>query len=138
MIEINIDYRGELHCDAVHGPSAATVSTDAPVDNNGKGESFSPTDLLATALGTCMGTVMGITARRKEIELAGMRIRVEKHMSEDQPRRVSKLVVEIKMPIEEDHPERKLLQATVMGCPVRHSIHPDIEVPIRWIWAGGE
>lgn len=137
MIEIQIDYRGELHCDAVHGPSTAIVSTDAPVDNQGKGESFSPTDLLATALGSCMATVMGITASRKEIDLRGMRIRVEKYMSDEQPRRVSKLAVKIHMPIEEDHPERKLLQATVHGCPVNHSIHADIEVPVSWVWANG-
>jgi len=135
MIEIHIDYRGDLHCDALHGPSSALVGTDAPVDNQGKGTSFSPTDLLATALGTCMATVMGIVARRKEIDLVGMLIRVEKHMSEDQPRRVSKLAVEIRMPIGEEHPERKLFQATVNGCPVHHSIHPEIEVPIKWIWA---
>jgi putative redox protein len=134
MIEIHIDYRGELHCDALHGPSSAQVGTDAPVDNQGKGTSFSPTDLLATALGTCMATVMGIVARRKEIDLVGMMIRVEKHMSEDKPRRVSKLAVEIRMPINEEHPERKLFQATANGCPVHHSIHPEIEVPIKWVW----
>lgn len=134
MIEINIDYTGELQCDAWHGPSSSKISTDAPVDNHGRGESFSPTDLLATALGTCMATVMGIAARRKDVELGGMKIRVEKHMSDDQPRRVSKLAVEIHMPIEEDHPERKLFQATVHGCPVNHSLHPDIEVPVTWRW----
>lgn len=135
MIEIRIDYQGELHCAAVHGPSAMTLSTDAPVDNQGRGESFSPTDLLATALGTCMATVMGIAARRKEIELQGLAIQVRKHMSEDQPRRVARLEVEIHMPIPESHPERKLLQSTVLGCPVHHSIHPDIEVPITWHWS---
>ena len=108
MIEIHIDYAGDLHCDAWHGPSSTKISTDAPVDNQGRGESLSPTDLLATALGSCMATVMGIAARRKDIDLAGMKIRVEKHMSEDQPRRVSKLAVEITMPLPEDHPERKL------------------------------
>jgi putative redox protein len=137
MIEIRIDYQEELHCEAVHGPSEARVSTDAPVDNQGKGESFSPTDLLATSLGTCMATVMGIAARRKEISLEGMRLKVRKHMSEDQPRRVVKLEVEIHMPIEEDHPERKLLQSTVHGCPVNHSLHPEIEVPVTWHWAEG-
>jgi uncharacterized OsmC-like protein len=135
MIEIRIDYEGQLHCAALHVPSSASLSTDAPVDNNGKGESFSPTDLLATALGTCMATVMGIAAQRKEISLDGMTLRVRKHMSEDPPRRVAKLEVEIRMPIPEGHPERKLLQSTVLGCPVHHSIHPDIEVPIIWHWA---
>jgi uncharacterized OsmC-like protein len=135
MIEIRIDYEGQLHCAAVHAPSAATVATDAPVDNNGKGESFSPTDLLATSLGTCMATVMGIAAQRKQIALEGMKVQVRKHMSEDTPRRIAKLEVEIHMPIPEDHPEKKLLQSTVLGCPVHHSIHPEINVPITWHWA---
>ncbi len=135
MIEIRIDYEGQLHCSAEHGPSGATLGTDAPVDNKGKGESFSPTDLVATALGTCMATVMGIAAGRKQISLEGMKLRVHKHMSEDQPRRIETLEVEIDMPISEEHPEKKLLQSTVLGCPVHHSIHPEIEVPITWNWA---
>ncbi len=134
MIEISIDYQGQLHCAATHGPSGTEISTDAPVDNNGRGESFSPTDLVATALGTCMATVMGIAARRKEISLEGMVVRVAKHMSDDTPRRISKLVIEVDMPISEEHPERKLLQSTALGCPVHHSIHPEIEVPITWNW----
>lgn len=134
MIEIRIDYEGQLHCAAVHGPSGATICTDAPVDNNGKGEAFAPTDLLATSLGVCMATVMGIAAQRKGISLEGMKLQVRKHMAEDPPRRVAKLEVEIHMPISEEHPERKLLQSTVHGCPVHHSIHPDIKVPITWHW----
>lgn len=134
MIEIRIDYEGQLHCAAIHGPSGAQLATDAPVDNNGKGEAFSPTDLVATALGTCMATVMGIAAERKQISLAGMKIRVGKHISEDQPRRISRLEVEIDMPIPEDHSEKQLLQSAAHGCPVRHSIHPDIEIPVTWRW----
>ena len=135
MIEIGIDYEGQLHCTAQHGPSGNRLSTDAPADNQGRGESFAPTDLLATSLGTCMATVMGIAAQRKGISLGGMKLKVRKHMSEDQPRRVVKLEIEIRMPIEEDHPDRKLLQSTVLGCPVHHSIHPEIEVPIVWHWS---
>lgn len=135
MIEIRVDYQGQLHCAATHAPSGAGVATDAPVDNHGKGESFSPTDLVATALGCCMATVMGIAAQRKSISLEGMKLRVRKHMSDDRPRRIAKLEVEIHMPIAEDHPEKKLLQSTVLGCPVHHSIHPEIEVPITWHWA---
>jgi len=138
MIEIKIDYQGDLHCEAKHGPSGAVTCTDAPVDNQGRGEDFSPTDLLATALGTCMATVMGIAARRKNISLDGLHMQVRKLMSDDQPRRVAKLEVAIHMPIPEDHLERKLLQSTVLGCPVHHSIHPDIEVPIKWFWASTE
>lgn len=138
MIEISIDYEGQLHCSAVHGPSGAVLGTDAPIDNNGKGEAFSPTDLVATALGTCMATVMGIAAQRKKIPLEGMKLQVRKHMSEDQPRRIIKLEVEIDVPIAEEHPEKKLLQSVVHACPVHQSIHPEIEVPITWRWKVAE
>ncbi|MEM9081444.1 MAG: OsmC family protein [Verrucomicrobiota bacterium] len=134
MVEITVDYEGELHCAALHGPSGSQLSTDAPVDNEGRGESFSPTDLVATALGTCMATVMGITARRKEVDLAGLKIRVKKGMSEDAPRRIARLEVSIELPLPEDHAEAKLLKGAALGCPVHHSLHPDIEVPVEWIW----
>ena len=134
MVEIKIDYQGDLHCRAVHGPSGTALETDAPVDNNGRGESFSPTDLVATALGVCMATVMGIVAKRKEIDLEGMTVDVKKHMSTDTPRRISKLEVDIRMPLPADHPERKLLEATGTGCPVHQSLHPDVIQEIRWHW----
>lgn len=135
MIEIYIDYKGDLHCEARHGPSGRGLDTDAPLDNNGRGESFSPTDLLATSLGTCMATVLGIAGRRKDIPLEGMNVKVRKIMSDDQPRRVARLEVDIYVPISEDHVERRLLQSTALGCPVHHSIHPDIAVDINWFWA---
>ena len=134
MVEIKIQYEGDLHCSATHVPSGTTLATDAPVDNNGRGESFSPTDLLATSLGVCMATVMGIVAKRKEISLEGMDVTVRKFMSEDTPRRVKRLELDLKMPLPADHPERKLLESTGRGCPVHHSIHPDIEVEMNWIW----
>lgn len=135
MVEIRINYEGELHCAALHVPSGNTLVTDAPVDNNGRGEAFSPTDLVATALGACMATVMGIVAKRKDVELAGMKITVHKEMSSDTPRRITRLPVQIHMPIAADHPAVPLLQAAVNGCPVHNSIHPDIEVPTTWVWA---
>jgi uncharacterized OsmC-like protein len=134
MVEIKIDYAGELHCSAVHGPSGRVLETDAPLDNNGRGESFSPTDLVATALGACMATVMGIVARRKEIDLAGLRIAVRKHMSSDTPRRISRLELDIDMPLPASHPERRMLESSANGCPVHHSLHPEIEVVIDWRW----
>lgn len=134
MVEIKLEYEGELHCTAVHGPSGAVISTDAPVDNNGRGESYSPTDLVATALGGCMATVMGIVARRKEIALEGLKIDVRKYMSDDSPRRIVKIEVDLDMPLPADHPERKVLEATARGCPVHHSLHPDIEVVTSWKW----
>ena len=134
MVEVKIDYKGELHCVAEHGPSGARIETDAPVDNQGKGESFSPTDLVATALGSCMATIMGITARAKDVDLTGLRITVQKEMTAELPRRIAKLKVEIFMPIPAEHPEVKSFEAAALGCPVHHSLHPDIEVPMTWSW----
>lgn len=134
MVEIKLNYEGDLHCNAVHGPSGTTLATDAPVDNNGRGESFSPTDLVATGLGACMATVMGIVAKRKEIPLEGLNVTVRKFMTTDTPRRIAKLEVDLDMPLSADHPERKLLEATGLGCPVHHSLHPDIEVVLNWKW----
>jgi len=137
MVEIKVNYKGELQCENVHQPSKSVCITDAPVDNNGRGSSFSPTDLLAAALGSCMATIMGIIAQRKDISLEGMVITVGKHMSEDTPRRVKCLEVRIEMPLPEDHPDRKLLENGALTCPVHQSIHPEVEVPIDWCWQGG-
>lgn len=136
MVQIQIDYEGELHCKATHGPSGSEIATDAPVDNNGRGEAFSPTDLVATALGSCMATVMGIAAQRKEIPLEGMKVTVRKHMSTETPRRIARLELDLVVPLPPDHPERAFLEATGRGCPVHHSIHPEIEVEMNWGWVG--
>jgi putative redox protein len=134
MVEIKLQYEGGLHCSAVHGPSGNTLTTDAPVDNNGRGESFSPTDLVATALASCIATVMGIVAGRKNLPLEGLRVTVRKFMSQDAPRRINRLELDIHMPLPADHPERPLLESAARGCPVHHSIHPDIAVVMNWIW----
>jgi putative redox protein len=134
MVEIKLSYEGELHCSAVHTPSGNTLVTDAPVDNNGRGESFSPTDLVATALGACMATVIGIVARRKDIAVEGMAINVRKFMSEDAPRRISRLELDLDIPLPADHPDRPLLESAARGCPVHHSLHPDIKVVLNWTW----
>lgn len=134
MVEIKLSYEGDLHCSAIHLPSGCTLVTDAPLDNNGLGQAFSPTDLLATALGACMATVIGILAKRKEIAVEGMGVTVRKHMSDDQPRRIKRLELDINMPLPATHPERKLFEAAARGCPVHHSIHPDIEVAMNWLW----
>ncbi|MGC4017013.1 MAG: OsmC family protein [Luteolibacter sp.] len=136
MVEIRIDYEGDLHCNALHVPSGNRIATDAPVDNNGRGEAFSPTDLVATALGACMATVIGIVAKRKEIAVEGMKVVVRKHMSEDLPRRIAKLEVDMTVPLSADHPERKVLESAARGCPVHYSLHPDIEVVMTWKWEG--
>ena len=135
MISISISYDGDLRTSAVHGPSGATLITDAPVDNHGKGEAFSPTDLAATSLGCCMATVMGIVANRKEIDLKGMSITVGKTMTATPPRRIARLDVAISMPIPGDHPDRKLLEATAHSCPVGLSLHPDVELVVDFKYA---
>lgn len=136
MVEIAIDYQGGLRCQAVHGPSGQPLITDAPVDNCGQGASFSPTDLVATALGTCIATTMGIVAARKQVELQGSRFNVRKIMSTDAPRRIARLEVDATIPLPADHPERSLLEAAAHGCPVTRSLHPDLEVVVNWQWAG--
>src|SRR5687768_3529757 len=98
MVEQRAEYQGELHCTVKHGPSGRTLETDAPTDNMGKGESFSPTDLVATALGTCALTTMGIVAHRKSWNIDGIGLRLEKHMTKELPRKVERLVLEFAVP----------------------------------------
>jgi putative redox protein len=136
MVKIDIRYDGGLRCTATHGPSGQTLLTDAPVDNHGRGESFSPTDLVATALGACMATLMGIVADRHQLDLRGMDIAVEKIMSSDTPRRIAKLTTVIKVPLPPDHPQRTLLENAALTCPVHHSLHPEIEKPVDFHWVG--
>lgn len=136
MVKINIRYEGRLRCAAVHGPSGQTLHTDAPVDNHGRGESFSPTDLVATALGSCMATIMGIVAERHQLDLRGMEIEVAKVMSADTPRRIAKLETTIKVPLPPDHPQRVLLENAALTCPVHKSLHPEIEKPVDFRWIG--
>ena len=136
MVEIKLSYEGELHCFATHMPSGNTLVTDAPVDNNGRGQAFSPTDLVATALAACVATVIGIVAGRKSIAVEGMTVVVRKFMSEEAPRRISRLELDIGMPLAADHPDRSILESAARGCPVHQSIHPDIEVVMHWEWRG--
>ena len=121
---------------AVHGPSGNKLVTDAPVDNQGRGESFSPTDLVATALGTCVVTTMGICARRKGIPIEGSKVRVIKEMTSEGPRKIARLGVRIELPLPPDHPERQVLMAAADGCPVIRSLHGDVAVEIEWVWNG--
>jgi putative redox protein len=134
MVEIKVTYSGQLHCSAVHQPSGDIIATDAPLDNNGLGQAFSPTDLLATALGSCMATVIGIVAKRKDIAVEGMAVTVRKFMTEEAPRRIKRLELDLSLPLSSSHPERKLIESAARGCPVHHSIHPDIEVVMNWSW----
>lgn len=135
MVKCSIVYQGELHCQLEHGPSGAEVCTDAPVDNHGKGESFSPTDLMCSATAACMSTIMGIYAQEHGVNLKGMRLEVGKVMSAN-PRRIAKIEMDIYVPLPADTPHREALEQCALGSPAMHSLHPDIEVPITWHWEG--
>ena len=135
-VKIAVRYEGQLHCEAVHGPSGTKLATDAPVDNEGKGESFSPTDLVATALGACMATIMGIIAKRHGTQLDGMTVETVKEMSSDAPRRIVGLKSTVTVPLPANHPHRKLLEAAALGCPVHHSLDPRIDKSVEFVWKG--
>ena len=134
MVQISIAYQGQLHCEAEHGPSRMKLATDAPKDNHGKGETFSPTDLVATALGTCMLTVMGIVAQRHSIPMEGVRASVGKEMATSPVRRIGRLTVEIHVPGHLSPEQQKLLENAAHTCPVHKSLHPDIEIPVKFHW----
>src|SRR5260370_18656331 len=102
MVKEDIEYTGNLHCDATHGPSKSKLATDAPTDNKGKGEAFSPTDLVATALGTCISTTMGLKADSLGVDLRGMKVSLQKEMSNDAPPRIVALPSEVHIPLPPD------------------------------------
>jgi len=134
MVTIQMSYQGDLRTQATHVPSATTLITDAPVDNQGKGASFSPTDLVATALGTCMLTTMGIVARRHGWALDASKARVEKHMVADPERRIGMLTVTLWIPGTFGESERTTLEHTALHCPVYKSLSPRIEIPVTFHW----
>jgi len=134
MVQIDITYQGDLRCQAKHAPSGTTLLTDAPVDNMGKGESFSPTDLVATALGTCMLTTMGIVAQRKNIDISGSSVSVTKEMVADPTRRIGRLTVTIHVPHDHNEDDRKRLEHAAHSCPVHKSLGADVEKPVTFKW----
>jgi len=134
MVKIQMEYEGDLHCKAVHGPSGRELATDAPVDNQGRGASFSPTDLVATALGTCMLTTMGILARALGLDIAGSTATVEKEMTTAGPRKIQRLRVKIHVPKEQDPENREKLERAARTCPVQRSLHPEVEGPVEFVW----
>ena len=134
MVTIQLEYQGDLHCKAVHEPSGNELSTDAPKDNQGRGESFSPTDLVATALGTCMLTVMGIMARTLDLDLAGTTATVEKEMTSTAPRMIKSLAVNIHVPHSITSENQQKLERAAHTCPVHKSLHPDVHTPIEFTW----
>lgn len=129
----NVTYLGDLRTECMHLQSGNIVVTDAPLDNNGKGEAFSPTDSVATGLASCMMTVMGIKARDMAIEMTGTTATVNKIMASD-PRRISRIEVTFNFPFSVDEKSRTILERTANTCPVHYSLHPDIEKVIVFNW----
>ena len=129
----NIEYTGNLRCQCTHIQSGSVIETDAPTDNRGKGERFSPTDTVCVALATCMITTMGIRAQDMGVELKGTRLEVTKHMLPN-PRRIGKIEVYLFLPPHIDVQQQKVLQQIGDNCPVMKSLHPDIEFAIRYQW----
>lgn len=134
MVQMTVEYEGDLRCRGTHGPSGCEILTDAPVDNQGRGESFSPTDLLGTSLATCMLTIMGIAARQRDWDLKGAKATVTKHMVADPKRRIGGLEIVFAIPGEWTEGARKTLEEAARTCPVSLSISPAIDVSLRFDW----
>lgn len=135
MSTITTQYIGELRTQATHLPSGNTLLTDAPVDNNGRGEAFSPTDLVCTALGSCMMTIMGIVASRHDLDLEGTRLDITKVMASD-PRRIAEVVVTFTLPPRNfSDKEKALLEHAARTCPVALSLHPDLRQTVQFVYA---
>ncbi|MFN0055067.1 MAG: OsmC family protein [Planctomycetales bacterium] len=137
-VEIDLVYQGQLRCQATHAPSKTQLATDAPVDNHGRGESFSPTDLVATALGACAMTLMGIVAQRHQLDLTGTSVHVVKEMVQLPVRRIGALRVTITVPADKaaqlSPADRSKLETAALHCPVHKSLHPDIDAPIMFVY----
>ncbi|WP_186545022.1 OsmC family protein [Synechococcus sp. ROS8604] len=132
MTAIQCRYTGDLHCTAQHGPSGSVLNTDAPTDHDGLGESFSPTDLLATALGTCLLTIMGITARRRGWDLADASVIVEKTMTSEGPRRIQRLEAQITLPVSLSQQQKALLKRVANDCPVKRNLDSSMTIDLIW------
>ena len=128
-------YKGALRTEATHLRSNTIIVTDAPIDNNGKGESFSPTDMVAAALASCMLTIMGIKAANKGLDIEGTKAEVKKIMASD-PRRISKVIIKMHMPERSySHGEKKMLKKAAITCPVSKSLAADLEQDVEFIWS---
>ncbi|MFN4026692.1 MULTISPECIES: OsmC family protein [Flavobacterium] len=128
-----VTYLGELRTSSIHLQSGSEIISDAPIDNNGKGEAFSPTDTVANGLASCMFTVMGIKAREMDIDFSGSTAEVTKVMAAE-PRRISEIHVTFNMSIEADEKTKTILERTALTCPVHYSLHPDIKREIVFNW----
>ena len=133
MVKTTVEYQGEFHCRLTHGPSGSVIETDAPTDNKGRGEKFSPTDLVGAALGSCILTTMAMVAERDQINFKNVKCEVEKEMNAS-PRRIAQLKVQIWMPAGLNEQARKKLEHAAHACPVHKSLHPETQIPIEFIY----
>jgi uncharacterized OsmC-like protein len=133
MATSKVTYLGDLRTSSTHLQSGNQIITDAPTDNNGKGEAFSPTDMVANSLATCMLTVMGIKARDLEVDFSGSKAEVTKVMAAD-PRRISEIHIVFQMNLKADDKTKTILERTGMTCPVHYSLHPEIKKEIIFNW----
>ena len=136
IMTASILYQGGLRCECTHLQSGSVIETDAPTDNRGKGERFSPTDTVCVALATCVITTMGIRAQDMGVELKGTSISVTKHMLSE-PRRIGKIEVNLELPGYgiSDH-DKTILEKIGLACPVKKSLHPDLATEIKFNWLG--
>ena len=132
MTTIECRYTGDLHCEAVHAQSGKLLQTDAPTDHDGLGESFSPTDLLATSLGTCILTIMGITAKRRQWNISGTTARVEKLMTQQGPRKIDCLRVYMQLPDQCSDDQQRLLRRMAEDCPVKRNLENALTIELIW------
>jgi len=132
--EINCVYLGQLRCQSSHQASGEKVITDAPLDNCGKGESFSPTDLVGTALGSCMLTIIGIVGERHEMDLADVKVQVFKHMSSGSVRKISRLEVKLTGPLGASPKDRKRIEAAALSCPVHKTLEDSLDIEVEFLW----
>jgi len=134
MATSTVTYEGELRCALTHDATGTTVATDAPVDNRGRGECFSPTDLVASATAACMLTIMGIRAADRGWDLGAARATVNKHMVADPRRRIGRLEIAIAVPTDLDAEARAVLEEAARTCPVKESLHAGIELDLSFRW----
>ncbi len=133
MATSSIEYVGDLRTICIHLQSGTQILTDAPTDNHGKGEAFSPTDLVATALGSCMVSIMAIKSKDLEVDLKDSTVSVTKIMQAE-PRKIAKIIVELNMAIDTSDKNKIILERSAMTCPVLLSLHPDIEKEVTFNW----
>jgi putative redox protein len=133
MVKMSSVYQGQLHCEITHGPSGSKIETDAPKDNQGKGERFSPTDLVGAALASCVLTTMAIVAERDGVSIEGARAEFQKEMN-PQPRRIATLSVQLTLPAAVPVEYRSKLEHAAHACPVHKSLHPDVKIPLTFTY----